>query len=84
VTHGRYKDIFNLNALEPSQKATRPMRMSPDLDFKVDRMDKKDDPWLQAEIERRSTQIARDELKNIIAKQRITLEKNTRLYKAMK
>ena len=60
------------------------MRMSPDVDFKVDKIDRRDDPFLMAEMERRSTQLARDELKNIIAKQRITLEKNTRLYKAMR
>ena len=38
---GRYKDIFNLHALSPRETdRTRPMRMSPDLDFKIDRRDK--------------------------------------------
>ena len=60
------------------------MRMSPDVDFKVDRIERRDDPFLMAEMERRSQQMAKDELKSIIAKQRITLEKNTRLYRAMK
>ena len=59
------------------------MRMSPDLDFKVDRLDRKDDNLLLSERERRE-KIASDELKSIINKQRITVEKNTRLYKAMK
>ena len=31
LTHGRYKDIFNLKGRGDSK--TRPMRMSPDLDF---------------------------------------------------
>ena len=43
ATHGRYKDIFNLQALSPRDgQGTRPMRMSPELDFKMDRRDKKD------------------------------------------
>lgn len=60
------------------------MRMSPDLDFKVDQIDRKDDKnFLLSEMDRRE-KIVSDELKSIIAKQRITVEKNTRLYKAMK
>ena len=60
------------------------MRMSPDLDFKVDKIDRKDDKnFLLSEMDRRE-KIVSDELKSIIAKQRITVEKNTRLYKAMK
>ena len=47
--HGRYQDIFNLNAIERQQRGeknkTRPMRMSPDIDFKVDRHDRKDDTF---------------------------------------
>lgn len=82
VTHGRYKDIFNLNA--GGDRGTRRMRMSPDVDFKIDKIERRDDPFLMAEMERRSQQMAKDELKSIIAKQRITLEKNTRLYRAMK
>ena len=85
VSHGRYKDIFNLQALSPKDgKGTRPMRMSPELDFKVDRRDKRDQPPTAEQIEKQSTKIARDELKKVIQKQRITLEKNTRLYKEMR
>ena len=60
--------------------------MSPDLDFKVDRRDKKDEylAMQQAAMEREETKMAREELKKVIMKQRITLEKNTRLYKEMK
>ena len=47
-------------------------------------MGRQNDPYLQAEMERRSALLAKDELKNIIMKQRIDLGKNTRLYKAMK
>ena len=86
VTHGRYKDIFNLNQLSPrDNQGSRPMRMSPDLDFKVDRRDKKEEnvPLSVNQIEKKSTKIARDELKKVIMKQRLTLEKNTRLYKAI-
>lgn len=44
ATSGRYKDIFNLHAMSPREgDRTRPMRMSPDLDYKVDRMDKQED-----------------------------------------
>lgn len=44
ATSGRYKDIFNLQAMSPRETdRTRPMRMSPDLDFKVDRRDKQED-----------------------------------------
>lgn len=88
VTHGRYKDIFNLQALSPRDgKGTRPMRMSPDLDYKVDIRDNKKGehmPLTAEQIEKQSTKIARDELKKVIQKQRITLEKNTRLYKEMR
>ena len=41
VTHGRYKDLFNMNKMSP-REGSRPMRMSPDLDFKVDRRDKQE------------------------------------------
>lgn len=58
--------------------------MSPEQDLRVDRMGRQNDPYLQAEMERRSALLAKDELKNIIMKQRIDLGKNTRLYKAMK
>lgn len=61
VTHGRYKDIFDLNALEKKQQreknngcGTRPMRMSPDLDFRIDRLDQRKDEAL-AEMERRDS-----------------------------
>ena len=37
-----------------------------------------------AAMERESTKMAKEELKKVIMKQRITLEKNTRLYKEMK
>ena len=50
VSHGHYKDIFNLKAASPRDgQGTRPMRMSPDLDFKVDRRDKKEDLPLSVE-----------------------------------
>ena len=42
ATHGRYKDIFNLQALD-RKDGQRPMRMSPDLDFKIDKRDKAED-----------------------------------------
>lgn len=60
------------------------MRMSPDLDYKVERRDQKDNPKELAAIEVSSTRFAKEELKHIIMKQRITLEKNTRLYKEMR
>ena len=62
------------------------MRMSPDLDFKVDNKDRmeSDLPMSLAQFERKSTKIAREELKKVILKQRITLEKNTKLYKEMR
>ena len=39
---------------------------------------------MEAEMAMRSAMMAREELKNIIMKQRIELGKNTRLYKAIK
>ena len=73
-----------MQALSPKDgTGTRPMRMSPELDFKVDRRDKREPPTAE-QIEKQSTKIARDELKKVIQKQRITLEKNTRLYKEMR
>jgi len=86
ATHGRYKDIFNI-ASTPRDNKTRPMQMQPDFDFKLDRRDKNEDdilPMSFAPIERESTKQARDELKKVIMKQRITIEKNTRLYKEMR
>jgi len=58
--------------------------MAPEQDLRVDKIQRQNDPFMQAEIERRSALIAKDELKSIIFKQRIELGKNTRLYKAMK
>ena len=86
ATHGRYKDLFNMNPHTPRDRGTRPMRMSPDLDFKVDNKDRmeSDLPMSLAQFERKSTKIAREELKKVILKQRITLEKNTKLYKEMR
>ena len=54
ATSGRYKDLFNLHAHSPRESdRTRPMRMSPDLDFRVDRRDRQDEyPMGMAEIER--------------------------------
>ena len=83
-THGRYKDIFNLNQLSP-RDGQRNTHLSPDMDYNVDGRNKNDDlPMTLAEIERKSTKIGREELKKVIMKQRITLEKNTRLYKEMR
>ena len=68
VTHGLYKDIFNL-AVSPREKNTRPMQMQPDFDFKVDRRDKNGEsvlPMSLAAIERESTKLAREELKKVI------------------
>lgn len=58
--------------------------MSPEQDFRVDKFVNQTDPYYEAEMARRSAAMAKDELKNIIMKQRIELGKNTRLYKAMR
>lgn len=58
ATHGRYKDLFNLQALNPvDSKGTRPMRMSPDLDYRVDQVDRGEDmlPMSLAAFELEST-----------------------------
>ena len=60
------------------------MRMSPDLDFKVDRRDKHEELPDNLRKEKADAKVAREELKKVIMKQRITLEKNTRLYKEMR
>ena len=73
ATHGRYKDIFNLQQLDQREgQRTRPMRMSPDLDFKVDKKDKQEDliNMQLAAIEVQSQKIAKEELKKVIMKQR--------------
>ena len=71
--------------MAPKQgQPTRPMRMSPDLDFKVDRRDKQEELPENLKKEKADAKVAREELKKVIMKQRITLEKNTRLYKEMK
>ena len=52
--------------------------------MRVDRFDRQEDPWVVAEMERRTASLAKDELRDIIFKQRMQVGKNTRLYKAMK
>lgn len=71
--------------MTPKQgQPTRPMRMSPDLDFKVDKRDRHEELPDNLKKERADAKVAREELKKVIMKQRITLEKNTRLYREMK
>ena len=66
ATHGRYKDLFDLSAQTPrDKKGTRPMRMSPDLDFRVDTKDIRgnvhEDDW--SDIGRKSTKIAKEDVR---------------------
>lgn len=45
VTHGRYKDIFNLSAVNKHHElgGARPTRLSPDQDYRVDNVNRADD-----------------------------------------